>query len=141
LVSQKYKSISQSVIINAPPEKAYHAYLNAKTHEAFTGESASSDARVGGKMTAWDGYISGRYLELVEGKRIVQEWKTSEWPEGYPPSLLELTFKPASKSRTRLLMIHSKVPLEQVKEYEKGWLESYWRPLQEYFRKPKRMEK
>ena len=88
-------------------------------------------------MTAWDGYIKGKYLELTEGNRIVQEWKTTEWPEGYPPSLLELVFKPASKGKTRLVMIHSKVPLEQAAEYSKGWVSAYWSPMREYFDKSK----
>ena len=129
----KFKTLKQSHIIDAPEEKVYHAYLNAKTHSAFTGSKATSDPKVGGKMTAWDGYIEGKFLELEEGKRIVQEWKTSEWPEGYPPSILELIFKPASKSRTRVLMIHSKVPLEQADEYDEGWVSSYWEPMREYF--------
>jgi len=134
---QKFKTIKQSHIIPATEEKVYHAYLNAKTHSAFTGSKASSNPKVGGEMTAWDGYISGRYLELTEGKRIVQEWKTTEWPEGYPPSVLDLVFKPASKGRTRLVMIHSKVPLEQADEYSKGWVSAYWVPMREYFDRSK----
>jgi len=129
----KFKTLKQSHIIAAPEEKVYRTYLNAKTHSAFTGSKATSNPKVGGKMTAWDGYIEGKFLELVEGRKIIQEWKTTEWPEGYPLSLLELDFRPASKGRTRLNMIHSKVPLEQADKYYEGWLSMYWEPLRQYF--------
>jgi activator of HSP90 ATPase len=30
---------------------------------------------------AWNMYISGKNIELVKDKKIVQEWKTTEWPK------------------------------------------------------------
>ena len=75
-----------------------------------------------------------RDIELEKGKKIVQEWKTTEWPKGYPPSIVELTLKPKG-TKTELTMIHSKVPAEQAKSYEDGWKEFYWEPLKKYFTK------
>lgn len=77
----KVTTIRQKIIIPAAPNAVYEAFMDAKKHSAFTGSKATSDARAGGKFTAWDGYISGKNLELEKGKRIVQEWKTTEWPE------------------------------------------------------------
>ncbi len=112
----------------------YEAYVNPKKHAAFTGSSATGTPKVGGKFTAWDGYISGRYIELEKGKRIVHEWTTTEWPTGYPPSVVDLTFKPTGK-KTRVTMVHTKVPAEQAESYTEGWKESYWEPLRKYFAK------
>ena len=42
-------------------------------------------------------------------------------PSGYPPSILELTFKPKGKE-TELTMVHSKVPVAQSKMYSEGWM-------------------
>ena len=88
---------------------------------------------VGGKFTAWEGYIFGRNLELVRGKKIVQEWSTTEWPEGYPPSRLEITLT-KSREGTTLRMVHSRVPASQRADYAQGWKDSYWNPLKEYFK-------
>lgn len=127
-------TITDNVIIAASPEELYDAYVDAKKHSAFTGSKATGDGKVGGKFTAWDGYIFGKNLVLEKGKRIVQEWKTTEWPEGYPPSKLELTFKKV-KGGTELSMVHSDVPVEQADDYKQGWTDFYWKPLKEYFKK------
>src|SRR4030065_312962 len=86
----KVKTIKQEVIVPATPVEVYEAFMDAKKHSAFTGSRATCDPRVGGEFTAWDGYISGKNLELEKGKRIVQEWVTTDWPQNYPPSRLEL---------------------------------------------------
>jgi len=122
-------------ILPATPEQLYDAWLSSHGHSAMTGGvPATTEARVGGRHTAWDGYISGRNIELVKGKKIVQEWKTSEWPHGYPASRLEFTLT-AKEGGTELEMVHSKVPAEQVADYSSGWKSSYWEPLKEYLAK------
>jgi activator of HSP90 ATPase len=112
----------------------YAAFVDAKKHSAFTGSKATCDARVCGEFTAWDGYISGKNLLLEEGERIVQEWITTEWPEGFPPSRLELTFTKV-RGGTEILMVHSGVPAELADEIADGWNEFYWEPLKKYFEK------
>ena len=128
----KFKTIRQTATIDAAPADVYNAYTDPKTHSAFTGSPSSGSPRVGGRFTAWDGYIEGRYLELENGRKVVHEWKTTDWPDGYPPSLVELTFKPKGR-RTELVMVHSSVPAEQAAEYAEGWTEYYWEPLKKYF--------
>jgi activator of HSP90 ATPase len=130
----KTKTIHQKVQIPAEPNEVYEAFMNAKKHSAFTESKATGDPKVGGKFTAWDGYISGKNLELERGNRIVQEWITTEWPEGCPPSRLELTFK-KTKEGTEIIMVHSGVPAEQAADIEQGWIDFYWEPLKQYFKK------
>ena len=89
---------------------------------------------VGGRFTAWEGYITGRNVSLTKGKRIVQEWSTSEWPDGYPPSLLTITLS-KGKGGTLLKMVHSKVPASQRDDYAQGWRDWYWTPLKAYLEK------
>lgn len=128
------KTIRQKVIVPAVPDEVYDAFIDAKKHSAFTGSKATCDPRVGGGFTAWDGYISGKNLELEKGKRIVQEWVTTEWPKDYPPSRLELTFKKV-KEGTEISMTHSSVPVEQADDIAQGWIDFYWEPLKEYLKK------
>ena len=135
----KTTTIIQKVVIPASPEEVYNAFIDPRKHAEFTGAKATCDPTVGGKFTAWDGYISGRNLELEKGKRIVQEWVTAEWPKGYPSSTLELTFRKV-KGGTQVRMVHSHVPVEQADDYRQGWIDNYWELLKDYFQKRKRPE-
>ncbi len=131
------RTIRQEVFIPAKPAEVYGALTDAGKHSEFTGSKATGAARAGARFTAWGGYISGKHVLLEKGKKIVQEWRTTEWPEGAGPSRLTFTLKP-SKGGTLLKMVHSKVPSEQAEAYGKGWVESYWEPLKRYFEKRKR---
>lgn len=130
----KFKILKQKVIIPAEPDDVYGAIIDGKKHSDFTGSKATSDPKVGGNFTAWDGYIFGKYIELEKGKKIVQEWVTTEWPKGYPPSIFELKLKKV-QGGTEIEMTHSKVPEEQADDYDQGWKDYYWKPLKEYFKK------
>jgi uncharacterized protein YndB with AHSA1/START domain len=126
-------TIKQKVTIPAIPEQVYEAFTDAKKHTEFTGSKATGKPKAGSKLTAWDGYIFGKYLELEKGKRIVQEWTTTDWPKDYPPSKLELTLKKTPKG-TEITMIQTDAPKKQAEELAEGWTEFYWNPLKEYFK-------
>ena len=127
-------TIKDKAVIPATPDEVYEAFLDPKKHAAFTGSKATGSPKVGEKFTSWDGYILGKNLELERGRRIVQEWATTEWPEGYAPSRLELTFRKVSGG-TEILMVHSGVPAELADDIAEGWNEFYWEPLKKYFKK------
>ena len=127
----RFGSIEQVVQLDAKPHDVFDALLDPVKHSDFTGSPATTSRRTGARFTAWDSYISGKNIRFVKDKKIVQEWKTTEWPKGYPPSKLESTLT-AKNSRTELRMVHSKVPAEQVEDYRRGWYDSYWNPLKKY---------
>ncbi|WXG46801.1 MAG: SRPBCC family protein [Candidatus Atabeyarchaeum deiterrae] len=133
-VEMKVTTIRDKVVIAATPDEVYDAYMDAKKHAAFTGSKATCDPKIGGKFTAWDGYISGKNLELEKGKKIVQEWVTTDWLDGYLPSKLELTLSKI-KGGTELSMVHSNVPEEQAEDIKQGWVDFYWAPMKKYFDK------
>jgi hypothetical protein len=45
-----------------------------------------------------------------------------------------LTFKKV-EGGTEISMVHSEVPEEQVEDLKKGWIDFYWNPLKDYFKK------
>lgn len=128
------KTIKQKVVIPASPKEVYDAYVDPKKHSQFTESKATGKPVVGGKFTAWDGYIFGKFLELENGKRVVQEWTSTDFPKSYVPSKLELCFNEV-KGGTEIIMVHSGVPEEQADETADGWVEWYWEPLKKYFSK------
>lgn len=105
------KTIRQKVVLHAKPMEVYEAYLDSKKQTAFTGSRATSDPKVGGKFTAWDGYITGEYLELEPGKKILQEWRSSDFPDGSAAPRFEIDLK-ETEGGTELSIVHSGVPVE-----------------------------
>lgn len=131
----KVKTIRQRVVIpNARPEDVYEAYMDPQKHAEFTGAAASIETAVGGRFMAWEGYITGKILELEKGRRVVQEWATTEWPDGYGPSKVELEFRPV-KDGTEISLVQTGVPEEDAVAYDEGWFEFYWDPMKAYFKK------
>ena len=133
-ISHPTTTIRQTQYLPVSPAELYDAYLNARTHSLFTGAETVCERFVGGKFSAWNGYITGKNVKLENSRRIVQEWQTTEWPTGYSPSVLEIIFRPRGKG-TEVHMIQKNVPLSQAKYYEKGWFDFYWEPLKKYFKK------
>ncbi len=129
---RKVKTIKQKEFLPVTPVELYDAFLNEDKHSAFTGAKATCDRRVGGRFTAWDGYISGKNIRLENGRRIVQEWRTTEWPAGYPPSVIEFTFTPKAGG-TEVRLTQRNVPASQAENYKQGWVDYYWKPLKKYF--------
>ncbi len=128
----KTKLIKQKVLIQASPEEVYKALTNVKIHSEFTGGKATGLARKGCKFTAWDGYIIGKYLELEQGKRMLMEWRTTEFPEEHPSSVLEFTFKEKGKG-TEIQLKQTGLPASQADSYKQGWIDYYWIPMKTYF--------
>jgi len=116
---------------SATPEILYHAWLDSETHSRMTGGNAIVSDQVGGEFTAWDGYIKGKNLELQPPLRIFQTWRTTDFPDAEPDSLLEITFIPEGKI-TRVTIRHSDLP-EQGQQYQSGWVEAYFNPMKKYF--------
>jgi activator of HSP90 ATPase len=132
----KTVTLTDKTFISAKPTEVYDAYVDSEKQSEFTGSVATSDPRIGGRFTAWEGYITGIYLELEPGKRIVQEWTSSDFPEGAFPSRLEFILKEV-KDGTEIIMIHLGVPEELAEGIAQGWKDYYWEPMKEYFRNRK----
>ncbi len=123
-----------SAILPATPERIYKAWLSSKGHSAMTGSKAQIRSGVGGSFTAWDGYISGKTTALEPYTRIVQDWRTVEFPEDAPDSQIEIVLQPV-EGGTKLTLTHRNIPEGQADSYESGWDESYFQPMRAYFEK------
>jgi uncharacterized protein YndB with AHSA1/START domain len=125
-------SVEVSTMLPASPRQVYDAWLNGDDHSAFTGGEAIVDPKLGGKFTAWDGYIEGTNLELEPHKRIVQAWRTTDFPEGASDSRLEVLLTEAGGG-TLLTLVHTDIPDGQGPNYEQGWVDYYFESMQEFF--------
>lgn len=118
-------------LIPASPEAVYRAWLNSEEHAAMTGGSASVRPEEGTPFEAWDGYIQGHNLELEPGRRILQSWRTSEFSDDEPDSLLEIILE-AVEGGTHLTLRHTNLP-DDGETYRQGWVDNYFEPMSEYF--------
>jgi activator of HSP90 ATPase len=126
-------SFRVSAVLPTSPQEVYDAWLDGDQHGAFTGAEAAIEPGIGGAFSAWDGYISGTTLELDPPGRIVQAWRTTEFPLGSPDSRLEILLEEATEG-TRITLVHTEIPEGQGPSYEKGWQDFYFAPMREYFR-------
>lgn len=124
--------ITVTATFPVPPNEVYDAWLSTDGHTAMTGSAAEVSNEVGGEFTAWDNYIWGTNLELIEDTKIVQSWRTNEFPDEAPDSELIIELEP-DDGGTILTLTHTNVPPSQEEMYEAGWQEHYFDPMLEYF--------
>jgi uncharacterized protein YndB with AHSA1/START domain len=126
-----------SATIPASPKAIYDAWLNGKQHGPMTGgPKATGSTKLGGKFTAHGGYINGKNLELVPGKRIVQSWRTTEFAPADSDSRITVTLTKVAGG-TKISLRHSDIPARH-NEYKSGWKTHYFEPMKAYFAKPKK---
>jgi len=121
-----------SSVIPAAAETIYRDWLNGKGHAAMTGADATGTEEIGGKFTAWSGYISGETVEVDENKRIVQKWRTTEFPTDAEDSILTVTLE-SVEGGTKVALTHTNIPQPQAKNYEQGWFDHYFEPMAKYY--------
>ncbi|HUI29978.1 MAG TPA: SRPBCC family protein [Candidatus Acidoferrales bacterium] len=126
------QSFKISTTLPATAKRIYSAWLSGKEHAAFTGERARVDPKVGGRFTAFGDYIKGTNLELQPNKKIVQAWRTTEFPADGEDSRLEVTLERVDGG-TKLTLTHSNIPDGQADSYKDGWKKFYFKPMKEYF--------
>jgi activator of HSP90 ATPase len=126
------EKLNLSVILPAAPQRVYEAWLDSAAHGDFTGSPAQIDSQVGGSFKAWDGYIWGKTLVLEPFRHIRQSWRTSEFPEGAPDSILDVSIEVEQKG-TKLTLVHTEIPDGQAEQYRQGWEYFYFSPMKDYF--------
>src|SRR5215472_4298757 len=92
------RTLFQAVRLSAPPAQLYAQYLNPRTHRAITGARAKVSAKKGAAFSAFGGALTGRILQLVPKRLIVQSWRASQWGKEDLDSTLILSFLPDGRS-------------------------------------------
>jgi activator of HSP90 ATPase len=69
--------------------------------------------------------VTGINVDLVPGERLVQAWRTKDFPLGiYSMATFQLV--PAKQGGTELLLTHRGVPKNLIPKVEKYWRKIYW---------------
>lgn len=125
------KNISHRITLPAKPADVFAALMNSTQHSRFTGEPARINAKTGGAFTCYGDYINGITLELEPGKRIVQAWRSRNWPAGfYSIVTFALAAKPGGRTELRFSQVG--VPANDYAKKNQGWRTHYWEPLKRF---------
>ena len=124
--------VRQSVVLPASPEALYAMYLSPLRHAAITGGPVRIGARAGSRFSAFGGALSGRMLQTIPGRLVVQAWRSSAFHDDDPDSTLNLRFLPAGRKRGRIDLVHVNVPPHDYHGASTGWRKYYWRPWRAY---------
>lgn len=116
-------------IIPAPPEDVYLALTNPATIQLWSGEPAEMSTEIGTEFSLWEGSITGKNLEFVEGKKIVQQWYFGDQKE---ESIVTIILH-QHQHGTSLELRHVNIPNEAYDDIVEGWNEVYMGGLIDFY--------
>ncbi|EYU39956.1 hypothetical protein ABFS82_10G173300 [Erythranthe guttata] len=122
-----FKTITMTEKFSCRAKDLYEILLDENRWKGFTQSNAKIVKEVGGEFSIFDGSVTGKNMELQEGKLIVQQWRFGSWPDGIV-STVRLTFEEPNSGTTVVKLTHTDVPEEDrygnatvVENTERGW--------------------
>lgn len=127
-------AIHQENSFKGTASEIYKIFTDSKKFSELTGGAPTEiTPEAGGSFSLFGGMIFGRNIELVENRLIVQAWRAGNWNEGFY-SVVRFEFKD-HESGTMLVLDHTGFPEGQGDHLSVGWVENYWKPLENYLNK------
>jgi len=123
------KDYKKYYIISAPPEDVYRALTHPATIHLWTGEEAEMSTEPGSEFSLWEGSISGKNIEFVQDKKIVQQWYFGDQQEESVVSIILHEHPSGTSAELR----HTNIPDEAYDDIVEGWNEAYFKSLQEFY--------
>jgi activator of HSP90 ATPase len=115
------KTFKKTFRINAEPSDIYSAITNPHTIELWSGYPAKMSTEPGSEFSLWEGDITGRNIEFVQDKKVVQEWYFGEQTE---KSVVTIFIVPDGEN-SQVTVEHSNIPDEEFNNITEGWREYY----------------
>ncbi len=124
------KDFKKYYTIDAEPEDVYNALTNAATIQLWSGDPAVMEAVPGTEFSLWEGSISGKNIEFVAGKKIVQEWYFGDQAEA---SIVTIILHPHKNGASAELR-HTNIPDEDYDNIVEGWNGMYFGSLIDFYK-------
>ena len=115
------KTFKKTFKINAEPSDVYAAVTNPYTIELWSGYPAQMSTEPGSDFSLWEGDITGRNIEFVQDKKVVQEWYFGDQSE---KSIVMITIA-ADRENSLVTIEHTNIPDEEFNDIAEGWREYY----------------
>lgn len=134
-----FKTISMTEKFSCRAKDMYEILMDENRWKGFTQSNARISKEVGGEFSIFDGSVTGRNVELQEGKLIVQKWRFGSWPDGIQ-STVTLTLEEPEPGLTVVKLTHTDVPEEDrygnatvVENTERGWRDLIFHKIRAVF--------
>jgi activator of HSP90 ATPase len=115
------KTFKKTFKINAEPSDVYSAITNPYTIELWSGYPAQMSTEPGSDFSLWEGDITGRNIEFVQDKKVVQEWYFGDQPEKSVVTILITS----DRENSEVTVEHTNIPDEEFSNIAEGWREYY----------------
>jgi activator of HSP90 ATPase len=123
------KTFKKTFKINAEPSDVYSALTNPITIELWSGYPAQMSTEPGSEFSLWEGDITGRNIEFIQDKKVVQEWYFADQPE---KSIVTITIS-SDGANSLVTVEHSNIPDEEFAAISEGWREYYFNAISNFF--------
>ena len=115
------KHFKKTFRINAEPSDIYSALTNPYTIALWSGYRAVMSLEPGSEFSLWEGDITGRNIEFVPDRKIVQEWNFGDQEH---KSVVSITIEP-EKENSIVTVEHTNIPDDDFENIAEGWREYY----------------
>jgi activator of HSP90 ATPase len=115
------KTFKKIFRVNAEPSDVYSALTNPYAIELWSGYFAVMSEVPGSEFSLWEGDITGKNIEFVKDRKVVQEWYFGDQPE---KSVVTILIQP-DRENSVVTVEHSNIPDEDFADIAEGWREYY----------------
>ena len=123
------KTFKKTFKINAEPSDVYSALTNPFTIEIWSGYPAQMSEEPGSEFSLWEGDITGKNLEFIRDRKVVQEWYFGEQKD---KSIVTITIQP-DREDSQVTVEHTNIPDDDFDDIAEGWREYYFGAIMNFF--------
>ena len=123
------KTFKKTFKINTEPADIYSAITNPYTIELWSGYPATMSTEPGSEFSLWEGDITGKNLEFVIDKMVVQEWYFGDQTE---KSIVTINITP-DRENSLVTVEHTNIPDDEFDSIAEGWREFYFGAIITFF--------
>jgi len=113
------KTFHKTFKINAEPSDIYSALTNPYTIEIWSGYPAVMSEEPGSEFSFWEGDITGRNIEFIKNKKVVQEWYFGDQEE---KSIATVMIRQEGDN-SLVSVEHTNIPDDDFNDIAEGWRE------------------
>jgi activator of HSP90 ATPase len=123
------KTFKKTFKINTEPSDIYSALTNPNTIELWSGYPAEMSTEPGSEFSLWEGDITGKNIEFIQDRKVVQEWYFGDQIE---KSIVTINIRP-ERENSLITVEHTNIPDEEFDGIAEGWREYYFDAISVFF--------
>lgn len=123
------KTFKKTFKINAESSDVYAALTNPFTIELWSGYPAEMSTEPDSEFSLWEGDITGKNLEFIQDRKVVQEWYFGDQSE---KSIVTISIS-ADGEKSIVTVEQTNIPDDEFSQIAEGWREFYFGAITSFF--------